>query len=373
MLPRILGPLPDLVHLWPELALRLDLAPPLAANDPETQRWRLFVAVVGLVHSIADERPLLLVIDDLHWAEPSTLLLLGHIVREAVSGVALVATLRPSGSGKNPAELLGDPGAGRPLEIVNLGGIDDGEVAELVVLRAGAAPPDDLCRAPRELTDGNPFFLTALLAHLEDVAFVRSVDGLWVTPAALDAAGVPRGVRGVIARRLSLLGDEARRALDVAAVAGLVFDEKIIGGVLKSGLAETVDVLDAACRSGLIREVDPGRFIFGHALVRQTVLDDMSRTRLATLHWRIAEELEHDDSMRLGEIAGHYASGRQIGDDATVMRTSLAAGEDALRRVAFEEAAGLSDCDRCRRPDSARARTGVPHPHASRTVSQRAR
>jgi tetratricopeptide (TPR) repeat protein len=226
------------------------------------------------------------------------------------------------------------------VEIVELAGIDDSEVAELVALRAGAAPPDDLCARLRELTDGNPFFLTAVLAHLEDVAFVRSADGAWVTAAELDAAGVPRGVRGVIARRLALLGDGARRALDVAAVAGLVFDEKIIGGVLESGLSETVDALDAACASGLIREVDPGRFIFSHALVRQTVLDDLSRTRLATLHWRIAEELEHDGAMRLGEIAGHYASGRLIGDDATVVRTSLAAGEDALRRVAFEEAAG---------------------------------
>jgi predicted ATPase len=118
-----------------------------------------------------------------------------------------------------------------------------------------------------------------------------------------------------------------------------VFDEKIISGVLDSARDATVDALDVAMGSGLIREVDSGGFTFAHTLVRHTVLDDLSRTRLASLHWRIAEELEHFAPTRLGEIAHHYAAGRQIGDAATVARTSLAAGEDDLQRVAFEEAA----------------------------------
>ena len=116
----------------------------------------------------------------------------------------------------------------------------------------------------------------------------------------------------------------------MAAVAGLVFDERVISGVLDSNLDDTVDALDAAIAAGLIREVDTGRFVFAHALVRHTVLDDLSRTRLARLHWLIAEQLERHHPSRLGEIAHHYAFGRQIGDDATVARTSLAAGEDAL-------------------------------------------
>jgi len=169
---------------------------------------------------------------------------------------------------------------------------------------------------------------------------VRSPAGVWVTTPELDAAGVPHGVRGVISRRLGLLGPEGRRTLDAAAVAGLVFDERVIGGVLDSDLDATVDTLDAAIAAGLIREVDTGQYVFAHALVRHTVLDDLSRTRLARLHWLIAEQLERHRPSRLGEIADHYALGRQIGDDATVARTSLAAGEDALQRVAFEEAAG---------------------------------
>ena len=137
-----------------------------------------------------------------------------------------------------------------------------------------------------------------------------------------------------------LLGPEGRRALDAAAVAGLGFDQKIIAGVLDFDLEVTIDALDAAIAAGLVREVDTGQYIFAHALVRHTVLDDLSRTRLAHLHWRIAEQLERHHRARLGEIADHYVSGRRIGDDATVARTSLAAGEDALERAAFEEAAG---------------------------------
>ena len=280
-----------------------------AVDDPETRRWRLFEGVVALVRSIADERPLLLVVDDLQWAEPSTLLLLGHLARSAVPRTALLATARRGESGKAPDELLGDLGTARSIEIIEVGGLDDGEVAELVAFRAGDTPPEDLAAQLCRHTDGNPFFLAALLAHLEDVAFVRSPTGVWVTAAELDAAGVPQGVRGVISRRLALLGPEGRRTLDAAAVAGLVFDERIIGGVLDSDLDATVDALDAAIAAGLIREVDTGQYVFAHALVRHTVLDDLSRTRLARLHWRIAEQLERHHPSRLGEIADHYASG----------------------------------------------------------------
>jgi class 3 adenylate cyclase len=176
-LPRVLGDRTELVDLWPELSPRLELATTRSPDDPEAQRWRLFVAVVGLVRSIAEERPLLLVVDDLQWAEPSTLLLLGHVVRHAVPGVALVATVRRTDAGKDPAELLGDIGTTRSIEVVDLGGLDDGEVAELVALRAGDLPPDDLGAQLCRLTGGNPFFLSALLTHLEDVAFLRSADG----------------------------------------------------------------------------------------------------------------------------------------------------------------------------------------------------
>jgi class 3 adenylate cyclase/tetratricopeptide (TPR) repeat protein len=338
-LPRILGDGADLVQLWPELVPRLELALGPSIDDPGARRWRMFDAVAELVRSMTNDRPLLLVVDDLQWAEPSTLLLLGHVTRKAVPGVALLTTIRRAESAATPADLLGDLGTARSVEILELVGFDDAQVAELVAVHAGEAPPDDLSARLRLYTDGNPFFVGALLAHLGDVAFVRSPDGRWVTAPELDAAGVPHQIHTVIGRRLLLLPPPARRALDVAAVRGLAFEERVIREVIGSSVDETIEALEAAIEIGLIREDEAGHYAFAHALVRQSVLSDVSRTRVASLHWRIAEFLERHDPTRLGEIADHYASGRAVGDEATVVRTSLAAGEDALQRVAFEEAA----------------------------------
>ena len=157
----------------------------------------------------------------------------------------------------------------------------------------------------------------------------------------LDAVGVPAGVRGVIASRLSRLDRAARRALDVAAVCGLTFDERIVRGVLGSSIDETVEALDAATAAGLVREEGAGRFVFAHALVRHAVLDDLSRIRRrsSALAHRRSPSWSATTPSRLGEIAHHYASGGDVGDAATIVRTALAAGDDALQRLAFDEAA----------------------------------
>jgi DNA-binding CsgD family transcriptional regulator/tetratricopeptide (TPR) repeat protein len=341
-LERIVGPrASELAQLWVELGSRLAVTPALSGADPQTQRWRLFEAITELVQSIAAEQPLLLVVDDVHWAEPSTLLLLAHLVRRAVPGTALVATLRPAESVADPAVMLGDLGTDNTIDVVELAGLDAAEIGDLIGLHTGARPPDELSEQLRRQTDGNLFFLTTLLTHLEDVSFIRDAEGNWVTADDLATVGVPQGLRAVIGRRLSLLSGTAHRTLDVAAVAGLAFDGRIVAGVLGSDLDETVNALDEAITAGVVREEDAGRYAFVHALMRLSVLDGLSRTRAARLNWRIAEELERDTGgrPRAGEIAYHYATGGAIGDAATIVRTSIAAGDDALQRVAFEEAA----------------------------------
>ena len=343
-LSRIIGPGGDeLVQLWPGLATRLPVRSSAAPEiDPESRRWRLLEAVAGLVRAVAAERPLLLVVDDLHWAEPSTRLLLGHVVRRAVPRTAIVATVRRAEAGRDPAHLLGDLGVNSTIDVVRLGGLNHDEVAELVMLYAGDRPPDRLSEELRRTTDGNPFFLTALLAHLDAVAFVRSDDGAWIGVNELAEAGIPESVRGVIGRRRSLLSSQARRALEVAAVVGSTFEERTVRGLMSAGPDETVEALDAAVAAGLVRETDAGRFTFVHALVRQAVLDELSRTGLARLHWRVAQELEREvvDRPRASEIAYHYAEGSDVGDPDTLARCSLAAADEAIEGAAFEEAAG---------------------------------
>ena len=146
----------------------------------------------------------------------------------------------------------------------------------------------------------------------------------------------------------------------MAAVIGLAFDELTVRGASSSPLEESVDALDAAIAAGLVRETRAGRFTFVHALVRQTVLDDLSQTRRARLHWRIAEQLEgagHADRAA-SEIAHHYAAGIDVGDPDTVVRWTLAAADAAMTGTAFDEAAGhlrtaLAALDRMA-PDPAR-------------------
>ena len=343
-LSRIVGPGGnELVQLWPDLAARLPPTPESAPEiDPESRRWRLFEAVAGLVRSVAAERPLLFVVDDLHWAEPSTRLLLGHLVRRAVPRTAVVATIRHLEIGLDPADLLGEVGSSASIDVVSLGGLDRDEVGELVMLHSGDRPPVELCEELRRTTDGNPFFLSALLAHLDAVAFVRTGDGEWIGVDELAAAGVPASIRGVISRRRSVLATPARRALEIAAVVGATFEERVVRGMMSWSPDETVDALDAAVAAGLVRETGVGRFTFVHALVRQAMLDELSRTGLARLHWRVAQELEGElvDRPRAGEIAYHYAAGSEAGDPGTVARCSLAAADEAIDGSAFQEAAG---------------------------------
>ena len=315
-------------------------------GDPESERWRMFSAITTLVESIAEDAPLLLVVDDLQWAEPSTLLLLHHLARAAIPRVAIVSTVRSSEAGINR---LGLPPV---VSVLDLGGLAVTHVGQLVQHRCGREPPTDLSIELCRQTDGNPFFLGALLAHLEDVAAIRRDDGTWLTSDELEAAGVPAGVRAVVSRRLDNLGRETRRVLDVAAVCGLTFEERVVTDVIGGTIDTSVDALDNAVDARVVREEGPGRYVFVHALIRQSVLDTLSRTRLARLHWRVGEALEQiNDRSRIGEIAAHYAAGEAAGGGSTVARTSLAAGQDAVVRLAFDEAvehfrAALASLDR---------------------------
>jgi tetratricopeptide (TPR) repeat protein len=340
-LARVVGPEgAELVRLWPQLQSRLGAGP--SGGDPDTQRWRLFQAVTGLVSGIAAERPLMMVVDDLQWAEPSTILLLAHLLRHATARTALVATLRHTETGGNPSGLLGDIGGERTIDVLDLAGFDVDEVSEFVAVRANDQPPHELCEGLRRQTGGNPFFLGAVLDHGDDEVRLRRPDGGWIAADDLARVHVPRQVRDVITRRLSRLTPTARSMLEVAAVAGHGFTAATVRGVLGIGLDNGVDALDEAIAAALIREEDAGRLVFAHALVRYAVLEGLSRTRRARLHWRVGEQLERDHADGLspaGEIAYHYASGAAIGDAATVVRTAVAAGEEALERAAFEEAA----------------------------------
>ena len=336
---RLIGGHGVLGQLWPEVAAHMLASATPGDVDPETRQWRLLEAAVELVRAVAAERPLLLVVDDLHWAEASTRRMLAHLFRRGVPRCAVVATLRPWEAGQDPTVLLGDVATGMSFDLLPLPGLASAGIAELVGLHVGARPPDTVAELLWRTTDGNPFFLDTLVAHLDAVAHVRADDGRWVTAAELDQAGVPGEARDVIKRRLAALSSDVRDVLEVASVIGLVFEESVIRGVLGFDAAATVASLDTTIRGGLVREIGVGRYEFVHAIVRQAVLDDQSQTGRARRHWMVAEMLGHHAPQRIGEIAQHYVAGAAIGEPTIVVRAALAAAESAMAGAAHEEAA----------------------------------
>jgi tetratricopeptide (TPR) repeat protein len=342
-LARVIGEsAPELMRLWPDLARRIPGTAPPPDAEPETQRWRLFDAVATFAAGIASEPGLLVVIDDLHWSEPATVALLRHLCDANLAHVGVLATARDGDADGDSRFVFDEFGTARSLRVLSLAGFEAAEVGEFVALHAGAAPPDELSRWLKEETDGNPFFLEALLTHLVETGSLQKPNGEWLTPGELSDVGVPSAVRGAIERRLSQLGPRQRQVLEAAAVVGQAFDVTMVASVVGFGLDATIDALEKGVKAGLLREQGPGRLTFIHALVRHAVVANLTLTRVARLHWRVAEEIERtasDVSSRLGEVAYHYAAGADLGDPAIIVRSALAAGDDAIRRLAFEDAA----------------------------------
>jgi DNA-binding SARP family transcriptional activator len=334
---------PELARLLPELRQRLPGTrdAPLA-GDPETERRRLFEAVTRVVSRLAAQRPLLLVVDDMHWADRSSLLLGRHLAREPRLGpVLLLGAFRDTelGPGHPLPDLVADVERDRPVPRIRLAGMDEREVAALIGTWHGDEVAGDAVRAIRAETDGNPFFVKQLVRHLEEVGGGGRL-------ALRDELGVPDGVRDVIARRIARLPEHAGHVLRVAALIGRDFEFDLLEGVADVPADALLDVLDAAVRGGLIAEVPstPGRYSFAHALLRSTLEGEVSATRRALLHRRIGEAIEQRHRRRLDpwldDLARHFAAAGPHEVDRAVDYAVRAAGQ-ATARLAYDEAVRL--------------------------------
>jgi DNA-binding SARP family transcriptional activator/tetratricopeptide (TPR) repeat protein len=332
----------ELARLLPEIGTRLDLAAAPVAGDPESERRQFFLAVSAVLRRLARRRPLLLVIDDLHWADRSSLLLARHVARRPDLGqVLMLGTYRDTelGPGHPLPELVADVERDREVVRVRLAGLDEAEVAELIGAWHGHAVEARTVRAIRAETDGNPFFVKQLVRHLEE-------DGPAGELHVEGGFGVPAGVRDVIARRVARLPGAAGRVLGVAALIGRDFDYELLAPVTGLPEDELLDVLDEAVRAALIVEVPRtvGRYSFAHALLRTTLAAELSATRRARLHLRIGEAIERCHSTRLepwlDELARHFGEAGPQAVDRAIEYAERAA-DRAANRLAYDEAVGL--------------------------------
>jgi class 3 adenylate cyclase len=308
-----------------------DLAAPARA-DPDTERYALFDAVVALLGIISASAPVVLILDDLHWAAKPTLLLLRHLLRFGEQArVQIVGTYRSTDLDRSHplAAMLADLHRDGTADRIQLTGLDEDDVTAYVA-EAGY-DDEELARALASVTGGNPFFLIEALRHVDESG------GRW------DQSTLPQGVREAVSRRLSRLPAETNKALAIAAVVGSRFALELVERVVEDDL---VDAFDEACKAGIVIEEPGGRYRFNHAIVRQSLLAELPSVRRMRLHQRIATTLENEpgaDDELLAELAYHYFECAWAGNAAKAVEYCRRAADQAMARLAYEGAADLYD------------------------------
>jgi DNA-binding SARP family transcriptional activator len=316
---------PGLIDVLPDLS-----APSRA--DADTERYALFDAVVALLGIASTSAPVVLILDDLHWAAKPTLLLLRHLLRFGEHArVQIVGTYRSTDLDRSHplAAMLADLHRDGTANRIQLTGLDETDVS--AYLAEAGYDDEELARALASVTGGNPFFLIEALRHVDESG------GVW------DPSTLPQGVREAVSRRLSRLPAETNKALAAAAVVGSRFALDLVERVIDQDL---VDAFDEACKAGIIIEEPGGRYRFNHAIVRQSLLAELASVRRMRLHQSIATTLETEpgaDDELLAELAYHYFECAWAGNAAKAVDYCRRAADQAMARLAYEGAADLYD------------------------------
>jgi DNA-binding CsgD family transcriptional regulator/tetratricopeptide (TPR) repeat protein len=342
----------ELVRLAPELNEGCPgLHPPLN-SDPETERYRLFDAVAAWLATASTHAPVVLVLDDLHWATKTTLLLARHVVRSPEPmRLLIVGTYRDTELPRHHplVDLLADLRTDEAVERLALSGLDERGVTEYVEAAAGHELDEEDRRLARTLhaeTEGNPFFMGEMLRHLAETGGVARQDGRWMTALPPEDLGIPDGVREVVGRRLSRLSGDANRVLQVAAVIGTEFEFPVVQLVTGDFDEERLlTALDEAIIARLVRETPPParRHRFAHALVRDTLYHELSGERRLSLHRRVAEAIEEIHAAHLDDylpaLARHYArASSPTTETAKAVAYATRAADRALDLLAHDDA-----------------------------------
>ncbi len=353
-LPTVLGHIAgDLAQLVPELAERLPgLDPKSPRDDSAHARFQLFESVNSFLAAASRGQPLALILDDLHWADKPSLLLLQFIAR-AISDarVLILATYRDTDvRPQHPlAHALGDLVRAPNSLRIQLDGLEVDDIACFLEQALGRKPPVSLVTAVHQETEGNPFFVTEVVRLL---ARNGHLDRLATDAITL---AVPPTVREAITRRLAQLSTECNRLLMAASVIGRQFEIATLSQALQLRPSRTkesaeprtavLDLLDEARAARIIDAVAQpvGGYRFVHALIRETLYETLSTADRVSLHRRVGESLEltHDRERgsHLTELAHHFAQAAMGGDVRKGVTYSIRAAEHAASQLAYEEAA----------------------------------
>ena len=322
----------ELVRLLPELPALIGELPSPVHADPDTERHRLHTSVTDLLGGVSRRRPVLLVIEDGHWADAPTLLLLRHLARSAWTGrVLLFATFRDTEADVPEAlsQTLADLRRADDVVRLRVGGLSTDEVSEFVARSArgdiGYELPE-VAQAISDLTGGNAFLVCELWRALIETDDGASLDAERLAER-LAGLGTPDSVREVVGQRLARVAPTTTDLLELAATAGAVFELDIVRAA--SGLLERelLMAIDEALGSGMIEELRGLSYRFTHELVRRAVYDQLTGLRRAELHLRVGEawETARRGTRALPDLAYHFAAAVPLGDAQRAIEYSVRA------------------------------------------------
>lgn len=326
----------DLAQILPELrdCRPVQAAPPV---DPEQARFRLFEAAAAVLATAARRHPLVLVLDDLHWADPPTILLLRFVAQQTRDlPVLLVGTYRPDLDRQHPLrEVLVDLARHQASHGIPLHGLSVAEVGRYLALVTGETPSAELIAAIHGKTEGNPFFLTETVRLFTGEAELNGMPPRWTVP-------VPASVGEVIERRFARLPASCYEVLATAAVAGREFSLSLLQRAGDRGGTDLLELLDAAMQVRVIEQTAVGRYRFSHILFQETLYNGLSSARRAHLHARLGEALEQIHAAEiervLPDLARHFFEAAALGQAARAVAYAVRAAEQANAQVAWEEA-----------------------------------
>ncbi len=331
---------PSLRRVFPDLPEPLEL-------PPAQKRRYLFQSVSDALGRWARIGPQLLILDDLQWADESTLALLIHLANGVPQiPLVIIGTFRDEYVEGNPAlvrslEELIRLGL-RPLK---LGGLSKEDVAQMLHGLSRRQVPESLVRLIFEESQGNPFFVEEVYRHLMEEGKILDAAGHFQTDIRIDEIDVPENVRLITNRRLERLGSNQKRVLEAAAVIGRSFSFQLLSDVSQTHVDELFGVIEKAQQMGIVVPSSQGPetpFTFVHELVRQTLLAGISLPRRQRLHSIVAQAIERLYTGGLngsaGEIADHLLKAGSFADSHKVVLWLTQAGRGALEAAAYEAA-----------------------------------
>jgi class 3 adenylate cyclase/DNA-binding CsgD family transcriptional regulator len=342
---------PDLARLVPEIRDRLPDVMPSRPPDPDEERQRLLDAMTSFLAGAADRAPLLLWLDDLHWSDAQSIRLLKYLARN-LSGrrVIIVGTYRDVDlDSQHPlSAALQSLRRERRYERVLLRGLREEEVGQLLqtLLQQEEIPGgDQLVKALYRETEGNPFFVSEIVRHLIETKHLLRTGGAWQTDVTdVEALGIPEGVREVVGRRLSRLSPECQTLLTNASLMGREFDLDVLEAISGLDREALLAALGEALEAQVIVEVRgrANEYGFAHALMAQTLYDQLSLPRKQALHLKLAQALEAmgppEDLRAFSAIAQHYRLAGAAADPRVTIEYAQRAAEAAAAVFAWEEA-----------------------------------